>query len=316
MKRPVLLLTWFLLLSGASHKSWGAPPAPPAFTFAVVSDVHLALDKLKNAFADVAASKTGTMVVVGDSCDGQEHEYRAIKSVLATTPHPDNLFFTMGNHEYYASYHKDGGEYDETGFPNGETSAGCRARFNHFRGVGPDAPVYYDVWVGGYHFIFLAGERSRMDDASHLDAAVLTKPQLDWLEATIRDQASPGKPIFVFLHQPFPNTVSGSKNDTSIVQARELQTILSRYPQTLYFSGHTHWQLDMPTTHYTNRSYAINLFNTSSLRDPYNEKDEPIPRNLSEGLWVQVLPGKVIVRGRDFLRHAFIKGQSYTVRMH
>jgi len=315
MKRLLTLATAFLVASCGRGTAEGAPPRPEAFTIAVVSDFHMALDKLKNAFADVTAQGADTMVIVGDSCDGQEHEYEDIKRVLATTPHPANLFFTMGNHEYYAGYHKDGSDYDETGFPNGETSSKCRERFNRFRGADPKGPVYFDAWVRGCHFIFLAGERSRMDDPKFLDDAVLTRPQLRWLKEKLNERVQPGKPILVFLHQPFPGTVSGSRSNGSIRQNRELNDTLARHPQILFFSGDTHWELNLPTTHYASRSHAFNLFNTSSLRDPYDAKDEAIDRNMSEGLLVEVLPGKVIVKGRDFLGHRFIEGQTYSLRI-
>jgi len=313
MKRLILFMTSLLVGFGGMQTIWGAPPIPRAFSLAVVSDIHLDLDKLRNALGDMTAQNIDALVLVGDSCDGQDHEYAAIKRVLATTPRPPNLFFTMGNHEYYASYHKDGGEYDEMGFPNGETTRKCQARFNRFRGADPDGPVYYDAWVNGYHLIFLGGEKSRMDDASLFDDAVLTTAQLSWLNVKLREKATPGKPTFVFLHQPFPHTVSGSRDATSIRPAGELRNILSHFPQTLFFSGHTHWELNLPTTHYTDKSSTVHMFNTSSLRDPYNTRDVPIQRDMSEGLLVQVLPGQVIVKGRDFLGHAFIKGQVYRV---
>lgn len=313
MKSMHALIAGLLLSAASLGAAEPNPPAPQGFAFAVVSDFHMALDKLENAFADAGAQGIDTMVFVGDSCDGQDREYAAIRETLAATPHPAHLFFTMGNHEYYAGYHKDGGDYDERGFPNGETSARCRERFNRFRGANPKGPVYYDAWIRGCHFIFLGGERSRMDDPEFQDDAVLSRRQIHWLEARLEEQKRPGRPIFVFLHQPFPGTVSGSRNASSIRPDRELKALLSRHPQVLFFSGDTHWELDLPSTHFADRPGTFNMFNTSSLRDPYNTKDEAIDRNMSEGLVVQVLPGRVIVRGRDFLGHRFIEGQIYSV---
>lgn len=313
MKRFVAVLL-FASLFGLEAKE-----PPEGFAFAVVSDFHMDLDKLKNAFADTADQKIDTMIVVGDSCDGQACEYAKLQTFLEKTAKPKTLCFTIGNHEYYASYHKDCGDYDETGFPNGETSAGCKARFNRFRGAQADGPVYYDTRVNGYHFIFLGGEQSRMDDPKLLDDAALSKLQLDWLKERLKEDASSPKPIFVFLHQPFQDTVSGSTTpcddgSKSIQQASELKDILSKYPQIFFFSGHTHWELDMPTTHYTDPSFRFHMFNTSSLRDTYNTKDEPIPANSSEGLSVFVTGTSVTVRGRDFLGHRFIPGQTYEIK--
>jgi hypothetical protein len=281
----------------------------------VASDFHMALDRLENAFADAGRHGIGTMVLVGDSCDGQEPEYAAIRRKLATSPHPRRLFFTMGNHEYYAAFHRNGGEYLESGFPNGETSQACRERFNRFRGAPPGAPVYYDAWVAGFHFLFLGGERSRMDSPEFQDDAVLTPAQLRWLEEKLAEGASPAKPIFVFLHQPLPGTVSGSGNGTSVRPAGDLKALYARYPQVIQFSGDSHWQLALPTTRYRDPANGYNLFNTSSLRDPYDERDQPIATPMSEGLVVEVRPGKVLVRGRDFLHHADVQGQRYTIRL-
>lgn len=320
--RNLACLALAAMLSSWNGAQAKAPSSPRSetFRFAVISDFHMDLEKLGNVMEDVSAQNMDTMVVVGDSCDGQEQEYKAIESFLKSRTSPKNLFFVIGNHEYYAGYHKNGGDYDEAGFPNGETTAGCKARFNRFRGALPDGPVYYDARVHGYHFLFLGGERSRMDDPKLLDDAFLTSTQLDWLRARLKEDANQSRPIFVFLHQPFPGTVSGSgksgeDGSRSIRQDQELKAILSAYPQVLFFSGDTHWELNLPTTHHTSESFRFNLFNTSSARDPYNAKDEAIERNMSEGLFVRATPETVIVQGRDFLGHQFVPGQTYEIQM-
>jgi len=283
------------------------------FRFAVISDVHMGLDKLGNAFADLRDQSVKAVVVVGDSCDGQEGEYRQLSAFLAGTPHP-KTFFTMGNHEYYAAFHKNGGEYDETGFPNGETSSACRERFNRFRGAPAAGPVYYDARVQGCRFLFLAGERSRMDDPALQDDAVLTKAQLAWLRARLGEKRK--GPVFVFLHQPFQGTVSGSgapgDGSFSVRPEGALMRILTSRPGVFFFSGHTHWRLALPTTH-AERGGA-HLFNTSSLRDPYDATDKPCEASMSEGLTVEVGPGKVVVKGRDFLGHRDVPGQTYVIK--
>jgi len=306
-----------VLMAGLLAPCTALPPAH--FTFAVISDVHMDLRKLGLAFRDMKARRVDTAVVVGDTCDGQQKEYDSLRTFLAEKPHPQRLFFTMGNHEYYAAYHPGGGDYDEAGFPNGETSAACRERFNRFRGAGAGDPVYHDAWVEGLHFIFLAGERSRMDDPAFLDDAVLTGAQLSWLEAHLAETPVPGAPVFVFLHQPFQDTVSGSggrgDGSLSIRQGTALEGILAAHPGVFFFSGHTHWRLALPTTHRAGAAPGLQLFNTSSVRDPYTSADEPVKHAMSEGLTVTVTRNRVVVTARDFLGRRDLPGQRYEFRL-
>jgi 3',5'-cyclic-AMP phosphodiesterase len=303
MRTPRIPRSFRAALMALACGAWALAGAP--FRFGVISDVHMDLAKLKGAFRDLAEAGADTVVLVGDSCDGQPGEYAELKRFLAAEPRPRRRFFVMGNHEYYAAYHKDGGDYDEAGFPNGETSDACRKRFNRFRGAREDGPVYGDAHVAGFHFIFLAGERSRMDDPAILDDAVLTPAQLAWLRKILEADKPGGRPVFVFLHQPFQGTVSGSTTTAddasrSVQPADELHRILAGHPEAVLFTGHTHWQLALPAQHVQDAS-GFHLFNTSSVRDPYDAQDKPVSRSMSEGLLVEVRDGKVRVRGRDFL---------------
>ena len=65
MKRRLALMVG--LVATFSGLYGGGKPLPRrGFTVAVVSDFHMALDKLKNAFADLATQQIDTMVIVGE----------------------------------------------------------------------------------------------------------------------------------------------------------------------------------------------------------------------------------------------------------
>jgi Icc protein len=150
-------------------------------------------------------------------------------------------------------------------------------------------------------------EQSRITKWSNLDNAVLSDTQLQWLDNELKHTPR-NKPAFVFLHQPIPNTVAGSGND--IVNADKLTSILNKYPQVIFFSGHSHWTLkNQPGTMWQGKFTA---FNDSCVRNPWN----PVTNSLvgdSEGLYVQVYNDKVVVKGRDFTNKQWIN--QYTVQV-
>lgn len=298
---------WLALALALVLPAWAAGP----FRFGVISDVHMDLDKLRGALEDLAAQGAGAVVLVGDTCDGLDREYAGLAAFLQAVPRPERRFFVMGNHEYYAAFHPGGGDYDEAGFPNGETSDACRRRFNRFRGARPGGPVYYDARVEGFHFIFLGGERSRMDAWGLQDDAVLTPRQRRWLRARLAQDAPGGRPVFVFLHQPLQDGPAPD-GTRSVRPGGALRRILAGHPEVVLFSGHTHAQLGLPGTHNADPA-GFHRFNTSSVRDPYDARDLPAPASMSEGLLVEAGGGKVVVRGRDFLGRRDLPGQRFEV---
>jgi len=104
--------------------------------------------------------------------------------------------------------------------------------------------ITYDFWLNGYHFIVLGTEYK--DEATLKDNSYISAAQFEWLEQKLAEQADPAKPIFVILHQPFQETVAGSVEWHGVVPDEQLRSLLNRYPQVIYFSGHSHASLEMP----------------------------------------------------------------------
>lgn len=74
---------------------------------------------------------------------------------------------------------------------------------------------YYDIWLKGYHFLFLGTEEG-------LDTfCTLSDHQLHWLEEKLQEQDAHDQPIFLFLHQPLKNTVAGSSETQSFYGVQE-----------------------------------------------------------------------------------------------
>ena len=76
----------------------------PGLTFDVISDIQGDLNDFKHVLNDMKqvnpASKA--LIVNGDITDrGWDFEYQAVQQVLDHNPHPDNVWYSIGNHEFY-----------------------------------------------------------------------------------------------------------------------------------------------------------------------------------------------------------------------
>jgi Icc protein len=257
MARPFVfacLIGW-ATLGGAAHAESDSanvsPPAVPAaasqagtetedwvMRFQVFSDVHvmasndpwqkMAAQKWIRALEDLRPYLPDFMVVNGDLTNGKEGDYRLFKQIVQTyAPWP--VYATMGNHEYYEIFTN----------PN-ITDQELRWRFDNFFQL--DKP-YYDRYIHGYHFIFLAPEAFKAHYKQLADGAYISPEQLAWFRQTLaKDEGL----TFVFLHQPLDGTVTQS-DPGSVQQSREIREILREHKgPVIWFSGHTHATMLQP----------------------------------------------------------------------
>lgn len=317
---PLIALACSAVFTPAAQGA-GTPANNPnePFVFSVVSDIHCdsynteAQSKFANALQDAHSVGARDMIVAGDSSDGLDKDYKTVRAIVDSSPLSGAVYFAMGNHEYYRAFHDGTGAWNADAFPNGQTDPDARGKFNSFRGANASSPVYYDEWLGGYHFIFLAGEASRMTNRDYKDDAMLSHQQLAWLKASL-EKTPQSEPVFIFLHQPFPNTVAGSADgEISIRPAEELKALLAAHPSAIMFSGHSHYSLSQPNTFYTDASYNFPMFNCSSVWQPWAD-GKALPGNGSEGLIVYVDKDSVTVKGRDFKNASFIADRTYNLK--
>jgi 3',5'-cyclic-AMP phosphodiesterase len=295
----------------------------PLLSFPVISDIHVqswhqtSHDKLKAALNDLYQinPNADTLIINGDLTNGLPADYTKLKELMAEAPHPKKVFYTIGNHEFYKAWFDSNGAWNPASFPNGETEASSIGRFLDLT---KEKKVYYDQTVAGHHFIFLGSEQYRQSDPANLEDAYLSKEQLSWLKASLSRGAATNKPIFVFLHQPLPYTVAGTHfccvNNRAVVQHEELKQILSGYPQVIFFSGHSHWELKLPQTLVRD---SFTMVNSSSVVQPWTDDNQggemlTAPEE-SEGLYVEVYPDEVLIQGRDFYRQRWIPEAQFSI---
>lgn len=288
---------------GAELAIPGLLVATPNVKFQVISDMHIQGDKnhihnkhLEDALRDMitlSPDSDGLMTVGDNTENGLEEQYQELERIfnLYGEQLPDT-YFVEGNHDVRW----------------GDWSIRS-ALFEQYTKM--DAK-YYDVWIKGYQFIFLGTEKGLKD------YSYLSQTQLEWLENKLSESASSDKPVFIFHHQPLKNTVAGaneSKNTSfywyGVRQDKELKSILAKYPQSILFTGHTHWELGSMDTMY-NAKYAT-MFNTAATSYLWTDNDEA--KVGSQGYFVEVYDDKILVKGRDFLNNQWIENAQFEVSL-
>lgn len=124
----------------------------------------------------------------------------------------------MGNHEFENAYYER------------ETVADAQQRY--MTAYGYDT-LNFNVKVNGYHFIGINSESAAIDGS-------YTETTVSWLTAQLDAAVEENRnaPIFVGCHQPIFETTYGSGHGAGNTML--LKKLLKKYPQVVYFSGHSH----------------------------------------------------------------------------
>jgi glucan-binding YG repeat protein len=240
---------------------------------------------------------------IGDLVDrGMEDQYELFMGVISKLENSGaERLFAIGNHEYFRYM------YDK--------NASFEKMKNLFLEKTNQSSLYYDKWIKDYHFIVLGSEGlienedydknfDSLKDKYNPDAAYISDEQYAWFEKTIQEKAEEDKPIFVFLHQPIDHTVYGSDEYSQKMEMDgRLASILRKYPQSILFSGHSHYSLDHPRSVYQE---GFTMVNTSSINYGYYGIS-PIINDFSQGWLMNVYRDRVELKARDFVKNKWIE---------
>lgn len=297
----------------AGNRTNEAPTAlqgTPLFSFSVLSDTHIMTTDnvsqvlLSRALADhhKLRPESKLLVLNGDLTGGSEGDYRSLMGLLSSQPHAP-VHATMGNHDYYGVWRTPEGGMDTSKMNPAWSSKQAVALFD--RAWGYDKP-YHELIVEGYRFLFLSGEAYRDVNASNKEDAFLSAEQLTWLRdrLTAAGTADAGKPVFVFLHQPLPQTLDGTDRELGVVQHQELRELLDAHPNVILFSGHTHWNLET-----TNQVKQLKFLaaSSASIREVWSAQNEPETIGVSQSLIVDVYKDRVVIMRREHTTKRWIE---------
>ena len=272
----------------------------PILRFAVTSDVHIreASNNFEShnrlatfmstayAYSDAQTNynKLDGIFFIGDISNGGTKEQQTyFFNYVKEHTRPETVSrAVIGNHEFYAT-----GYYTDKSFEE--------APKNFLQYSGYESNDVHLV-IGGYHFLFMAMDN--YDKNKNIYFGATTK--LTWLlkELDIAVADDPAKPIFVFQHEPPKSTVVGSaggNGDTA------LDFILSKYPQVINFSGHSHRPLtDMRSIwqgEYTALGTGSLAYLSCPIPDHSSYKNGGIVATDLEGGWTTVEPEEQLRNG-------------------
>ena len=243
-----------------------------------------ACEDVKNA--DV---RFDAMVIAGDIAEnGLACEYDHVSEYLYAE-NVRNYLIAVGNHDVrlrnYAQTIK-----RFTAFTNGlNQRSGSNMALNS---------LHYRLDIKGYTFLILGTDRTEFEESYLSDA------QLQWLDASLKDAASNGKPVFVVCHQSFklshglpdtwnsPFDFAGSIGD----QSDALKTILSSYPNVIFISGHLHTGFGAFTYENIGGIHSVNLPSLTINNKDGNRNDNGL------GCFVEVFADEVVFHARNFAK--------------
>jgi hypothetical protein len=248
--------------------------------FQIVSDIHIKGDATheysKHFVAmlnDVVKNSPNSagIFTVGDNVDrGDKPEYWTyFNNLYKSVSGAPAIYLGIGNHEYIGTSYDSG-------------LAQFLANVKLPDGAAPTA-VNYDCYVNGYHYIYIGTSETGT-------SAAISRDVLRWLDETLKKDTD-GKPVFLFLHQPMLNTVSGSSTSegwSGISNHKELKSVLDKYPNVIMFNGHTHWILDSDNCMFDGDGKTATIFNTASVAYLWHSYDVPTGERMtgSEGYYI------------------------------
>ena len=216
----------------------------PIYSFGVLSDVHLGRAAIypdtdfTTALAFFKAKGAAMTCICGDiSQNGKEEEFAIYKEIVSAAALP--VYTATGNHDCTNS-----GEHIDA------------ALWEQYTGN----PLVFEKSMEANgkvdHFLFLGMSRWKFSSTIYLDSSI------KWLEEKL--EAYRNERCFIFTHPFFPdragnlNEIYPSGNWLKGKQLTTLQKLCDDYPNSVWFSGHSHWEWELQKHQDIANIYSIN----------------------------------------------------------
>ena len=306
----------------------------PNLIFDVYSEGHIVSgtstnsnsSTLDNAIKDIKTFNPESSAIVfnGDSVDQADWNlYDKLRQIYynnrADMP---PVYFNLGNHELFDS--SANSDYKSTSYSIKFNRFLYFSENIHYLLTGDslesdhrDVP-YYEEEIDGYPFLFIASESVNFKDKMDL-----SETQLNWLDNRLwhlvnDDEDRKHTPIFVFGHGAVKDTVAGSRTNQNwdgVAQDYKLKYILNKYPNVIYISGHSHWNLASPYTMYQEKAtygggVGATFINDGALTNLWSDGGGI---SGSQGLNIRVYDDKIVIRGRDYSNNRWASGARYVI---
>lgn len=287
---------------------------PAVMSFHLISDPHVTGDRngtaAENLITGLQDMKTinpnaQAFLTAGDNTqNGKQEEMEVFYEILdAYNPAAaDKTLVALGNHDVRGPNSGDWQERPTDPNPYWETIYSLYMKYNEKYMPKNDGAVYYDRWIGDYHFLVLNAENSAKD------TAWMTETQLAWLEEKIQEGNDSQKPVFVIVHQALNDSHRGSNSYLGFGdQDAKVKEILKENPQVVLLTGHIH-----------------NGFGVAQVMDsPYGTLVDVPAFVGSENGWtgsgtgyeVYVYDTELYLRARDFVNHRWMPEYDVSIKL-
>lgn len=272
-------------------------PADAIMRMVAVSDTHIGSMALRVAggslcFNDIAKTIDPDLLLIDGDCvdEANEENWTAFETIYDKYCGVENVLMTLGNHDTWEDY--------DTSHDYDAAVARWLDYTNRIMNYRHDSPRYaYEQ--NGFHFVVLAQETTST-------AAEISDAQIAWADGqiTAAEEADPGRPVFVLLHQPMAYTHGIGAGDiddtdesfTTAQASRKLMEMLDSHENIIYISGHAHHiisngQLGYKTVekvgeHITSVNLPSMLYGgQGAVIDVYEDRVEFMGRNFLTRTW-------------------------------
>lgn len=282
------------------------------YSFGALSDVHLGTADADKDFRRALRYFTETeevafICICGDLTNyGLKEEYEHYKEMAEACPPSTPVYAISGNHDATDAYAPKGGTPALTLTFDGITQ---------YTGN----PLYYTFSYGTDLFIMMGIRRW---DYGYVTPDLFSTEELQWLYDTL--ESNRDKRCFVFQHAlrfdgcGKPYTTAPTTDMLKCNQGEEFKSIVSHYPNVIWFHGHSHTcfdsQEDNDNANY-DRKFTCHSVHIPSLATPKEYEDSKYVGMTaeSEGYVVDVYKKYIVLRGRDFANETFLPIAIYCI---
>ena len=280
------------------------------YSFGALSDIHLYAGDADTDFQRALTYFTQTekvdfTCICGDLTNfGRVDEYEHYKAMVDTYSSDTPVYAITGNHDATDAY-----------------NGGDPALTLTYDGIEPYTgnPLYYSFSHGNDLFVMMGQRRW---EYGYANDDLFSTEELQWLYDTL--EANRDKRCFVFQHvlrfdgsgKPYSGFPTG--NLLNCTQGEVFQSIVSHYPNVIWFHGHSHMtfdsQADNSIANYDHLfgCHSVHIPSLASPREYENSGYVAVPAE-SEGYVVDVYEHYIVLRGRDFANGKFLPLANYCI---
>ncbi len=280
-------------------------------TVDLISDTHIGSDGTEY-YARQAVSLMNSekdsldgVIIPGDlTHTGNSYEFDEFYSIVEGY-RGENLITANGNHDY--------GRWTQAG----EMRYTAIDHRNSFMGI-DTRKDYYSTELKGCKVVVMGSEGNKPN------SAYISDEQLAFVDSELKEGAKDGRPAFVICHWPMRNThgeriswpiIPGGALDSSTTQ--KLKSILSKYDNIFYISGHLHAGLNGRLSRFFFRACCveqhdgITCINVPSL----GQGNHLGKMSKGTGMRLTVYSDKAVIEGRDFTTGEWLDRYVYEVSL-